>query len=138
MRISPLPWVLAALLLLQPWPALPQSAAFRPVMLQSSEEVDACPSLGAPTGLNPRGDNFLALKAAPNLKAKRIAKIGPQQVFLICDRTRDGAWLGVLLPGAKQKFTDCGGSSPVGKRQRYRGPCMQGWVAARYVQVIAG
>lgn len=59
-------------------------------------------------GLNPKGDNWLALKPEPNLQSRRIAQLGPD-TLLMSDGTRIGQWLKVeTLDG------------------RY------GWVASRY------
>lgn len=59
-------------------------------------------------GLNPKGDNWLALKPEPNLQSRRIAQLGPD-TLLVSDGTRIGQWLKVeTLDG------------------RY------GWVASRY------
>jgi hypothetical protein len=127
-----------AALLLQPAVLHPQSMANRPVMVGGNLEFDACGSIGVPKGLNPKGDNFLALKSAPNLPAKRKAKLRPGQNFILCDRSADDQWLGVVVPLGKQTISDCGLGGGIAKRQAYRGPCMQGWVMAKYVQEIAG
>jgi hypothetical protein len=46
------------------------------------------------TGLNPNGDNWLALKAEPNLQSRRVAQLGPD-TLLVTDGTRIGQWLKV-------------------------------------------
>lgn len=60
------------------------------------------------TGLDPNGDNWLALKAAPDIRAARLAKLGPDTI-LLTDGERSGAWM-------KVRTTDG----------------QEGWVAARY------
>jgi uncharacterized caspase-like protein len=44
-------------------------------------------------GLDPKGDNFLALKAAPNLRSMRLAKMGPHTLLRVTGR--QGVWLQV-------------------------------------------
>lgn len=44
-------------------------------------------------GLDPRGDNFLALKTAPHVNAERIRKMGPETLLEVLDR--NGSWLKV-------------------------------------------
>jgi hypothetical protein len=62
-------------------------------------------------GLNPRGDNWLALKTEPNLQSPRIAQLGPD-TLLVSDGTRVGQWLKVeTLDGrygwVAARFTAC-------------------------------
>lgn len=62
-------------------------------------------------GLNPQGDNWLALKTEPNLRSRRIAQLGPE-TLLVSDGTRVGEWLKVeTLDGRNgwvaAKFTAC-------------------------------
>lgn len=45
-----------------------------PVIIQAETDGDACGN-GVVTGLNPRGDGFLAVKAGPGLDFKRIDKV---------------------------------------------------------------
>jgi hypothetical protein len=127
-----------AVILCLPQIGIAQSTANRPVMVGGSAEFDACGDIGVPKGLNPRGDNFLALKSAPNLAAKRKAKLRPGQQFYICDQSKDGNWIGVVVPLGNQSIIDCNLGSPILQQQAYRGSCMQGWVAAQYVKAIAG
>lgn len=100
--------------------------------------LDACGGVGRPTGLDPKGDNFLAVKAGPSLGAKRIDKLGPDAVFYICDKAANGQWLGVVYDGGGVLSERCGASSPTIAAKRYVGPCQFGWVSARYVELTAG
>lgn len=47
------------------------------------------------TGLDPQGDDFLALKAAPALRAQRLLKMGPGTLVTVLDRA--GPWMRVQL-----------------------------------------
>ncbi len=124
--------------LFAPHIASAQSVKSRMVMVGGQTEFDACGAIGEPKGLNPKGDNFLALKAAPNLASKRKAKLGPKKAFFICEYSNDDTWVGVVVPMGRQSLEDCGLGGTMERRQAYKGPCMQGWVAAKYVEVIAG
>jgi hypothetical protein len=60
------------------------------------------------TGLDPQGDNWLALKSAPNINAPRLAKMGPDTLLTVIGQ--QGSWLHVRLRGGSE-----------------------GWAASRYV-----
>ena len=103
----------------------------------AGDDLDACLSVGQVTGLNPRGDNFLAVRAEPSAGAPEKDRFGPGREFWICDEAGD--WLGVVYgsdPGDGPG--DCEVGSPVASVRPYDGPCRWGWVHSRYVTVIAG
>jgi hypothetical protein len=52
-------------------------------------------SYAHPANLDPGGDNWLALKAAPSLSAPRIMKMGPDTLFMVIGRS--SVWLQVRL-----------------------------------------
>lgn len=106
-------------------------ASAQSVRVGGSADYDACGSLGVPTGLNPRGDNFLAVRAAPNSGAAMRDKLRPGQQFYICQQS--GGWVGIVYGRG-----GCGVTSPIARRQAYRGPCRSGWVFGRFVRVVAG
>ena len=49
---------------------------------------------------------------------------------IMCDS--QGKWIGVVYG------SDCGTSSPIAKKQPYKGSCKSGWVYEKYVILIAG
>ncbi len=76
----------------------------------SPPELNAQPgqSFHYVTGLDPQGDNWLALKSAPNLNAPRLAKLPPDTLLTVLGQ--QGGWLRVRLRNGSE-----------------------GWTAARYV-----
>jgi hypothetical protein len=101
-------------------------------------DYDACGSIGQVTGLNPRGDNYLSVRARPDAGASELDRLGPGREIWLCDAAQDARWLGVLyMPGA-DGAGDCGVGSPVAAVRIYRGGCSAGWISADYVIVIAG
>ena len=58
-------------------------------------EFDACGALGEVANLNPRGDNFLSVRARPSTSGTELDRLGPGARILICDGTVDG-WVGVV------------------------------------------
>jgi hypothetical protein len=104
-----------------------------PVMVGGDADYDACGTLGVVTGLDPYGDNFLSLRAGPGGGGTEILRLDTGAEVIICDER--GSWYGVVYPPSG---SDCGVSSPIVQRAAYRGPCKSGWVAKRYVEVIAG
>jgi len=108
----------------------------RPVRIgTAAADLDACLSQSEVSGLNPRGDNYLTVRAGPGRDARDIGRLGPGHIVNVCEQ-RNG-WLGVVFgPAGRQE--DCGVGSPVPRPRAYDGPCHSGWVAARYVRVVAG
>lgn len=109
----------------------------RPVMIGSDgPDAVACRAIGAVSGLNPRGDNFLSVRAGPDVRARELARLRPGRRFDVCDRTADKRWLGIVYgkPGE-----DCGVDAPASRPQPYQAgwACRSGWVSARYVTIIA-
>jgi hypothetical protein len=97
----------------------------------SSDEADACGGSGEVSGLNPRGDNFLSVRAAPSARARELGRLRPGQVIRICERA--GAWWGIIY--GRTEDQDCG-LNAVRRPRAYAGPCRSGWVAARYVRPL--
>jgi hypothetical protein len=110
----------------------------RPVKIGGDEMLDACGGNSIVVGLNPRGDNFLAVKAGPSLNAKRIDKLGPNTEVYLCEQTADGAWSGIVYDGSGKWTARCGVTSAVATRRSYTGPCQSGWVSSKYLELIAG
>jgi SH3-like domain-containing protein len=46
-------------------------------------------------GLDPGGDNWLALRSEPNMRGVQLLRMGPQTLLTVIGR--DGAWLNVRL-----------------------------------------
>lgn len=117
-------------------PVAPANAqGLEPVEVGGEAELDACASLGQVVRLDPKGDNFLAVREGPGSKHGERDRLGAGTLVTICDER--GAWLGVVYPAPGTK-ADCGVSSPQPERTPYRGPCRSGWVHGRFVDVVAG
>lgn len=110
-------------------------AADKAVMVGGEQELDACSSTVEVSGLDPKGDGFLAVRSAPNAKAKLLDKLNEGQSIYVCDESSDGQWLGVVYSKAG---TDCGVSSPVYPKQAYKGACQSGWVSKKWTRPLAG
>jgi hypothetical protein len=103
----------------------------------AGDDLDACLSVGQVTGLNPRGENFLAVRAEPKAGAREKDRLGPGRWLWLCDE--DGEWIGVVYSDdPHEEPGDCGVGSPVESVRPYDGECRYGWVHSRYVTVIAG
>jgi hypothetical protein len=109
----------------------------RPVRIGTvAPDLDACLSQGEVTGLNSQGDNYLTVRAGPGRDARDIGRLGPGHIVNVCEQR--GEWLGIVFGPAGRPEEDCGVGSPVPRPQRYDGPCHSGWVAARYIRIVAG
>lgn len=113
-------------------PARPE----RPIMVGGMDDLDACLTVSKVTGLNPRGDNFLSLRSQPSSKARELMRLRAEQQVWVCEET-PGGWTGVLI-GPADGSLDCGVGTPIAKRRAYAGPCQSGWVASRFLEVVAG
>jgi hypothetical protein len=121
-----------------PKPRAPASLS-QPVMIGlDGPNLDACGSNARVVGLNPQGDNFLAVKSAPRLDARRVDKLGPASELYVCETSKDRKWLGVVYEPDGQTSANCGVTSPVSTPRAYSGRCQSGWVYSKYVDVYAG
>ncbi|MEJ1992790.1 MAG: hypothetical protein P8X50_14145 [Maritimibacter sp.] len=68
--------------------------------------------------LDPNGDNWLALKAAPDIGAKRLAKIGPGTFLITMNPEPVGQWREVIVQDHIEDWS-------------YEGP--SGWVHVDYI-----
>lgn len=128
---------LAAALLAAAMPVTAQAPAARPVMVGGEPELDACPSIGMIIPLRKGGDGFVAVRAAPSVKARMLDKLTPGRELILCDDSADGKWMGVVYADPSAGV-DCGLATSMARRAPYAGPCRSGWVARRFVTVIAG
>ncbi len=100
-----------------------------PVIVTTNEDLDTC-AVGEVYGLNPDGDNFLAVRAGPGTDHAMIDKIHTgDRVWMFSER---GKWISIVY-GSDE--INC---SPVEKDRVYDGPGRKGWVYGKYVRVIAG
>lgn len=110
-------------------------ASPQPVRIGGEAELDACASTGQVAGLNPDGDNFLSVRAGPSTKDREIDRLYPGKLVYMCETSRDGQWIGIVY---ELRGEPCGVSSAIAKRRPYRGRCRSGWVARRYIELVAG
>jgi hypothetical protein len=112
--------------------------ASRPVTIGAAgPDLDACLSNARVVGLNPKGDNFLAVRASPSPSARKLDQLHTGWEVHVCEESGDGRWMGIVYaPGGK--LASCGVTSPVVTPRSYRGKCRSGWVSAKYVHVYAG
>lgn len=109
--------------------------ADQPVYVGGEAELDACSSQAKIVA-----KKFVYLKSAPHVNAKNVTKLfpdpqNPLQVA-VCDNTKDQKWVGVVV--LSKNSNGCGVSSPIAKRQVYRGKCVAGWLETRQIEVVAG
>jgi len=68
--------------------------------------------------LDPNGDNWVALKAAPDLRAQRLMKLGPGTFLITMEPYAQGKWRQVIVQKDMQDWS-------------YAGP--SGWVYTDYI-----
>ena len=101
-----------------------------PVMIGGETNHDACGAIGKVQGLDINGDGFLAVRQGAGSEYLMIDKLHNGDDVIFCDS--QGKWIGIVYG------KDCGTSSPIVKRQPYKGPCKSGWVFEKWVTVTAG
>lgn len=119
--------------------AAPAMAQTRPVMIGGDADLDSCGSFWRVKGLNPRGDGFLSVRAAPGTDKREIDRLFNGDGVFVCETA--GEWVGIVYAGAGRgpdAQDNCAVGSPVPRRQRYSGPCRSGWVHRRFLEIIAG
>jgi len=107
-----------------------------PVVVGGDDNLDACSGLGAVSGLNAKGDGFLAVRSGANVAYPLVDKLTEGREVYICNKSVDGKWLGVVY--SHDNGDDCGVTSPVNPARPYKGPCKSGWVNARWIKWLAG
>ena len=100
-----------------------------PVMMRAQDDLDTC-ALGKVVGLNPNGDNFLAVRSGPGTDYNILDKIHTNDEVWLFDY-KDG-WIGIVYG---TRSVNC---SPIKSDKPYSGPGKRGWVWEKYVTVIAG
>lgn len=130
-RIAALALLLSALV--EALAAAQSAPAAVPVMVGGMADLDACGAVGKVVGLNPKGDNFLAVRSGPGTNFPKLDELREGALVTLC--AEETGWLGIVY---SHDDTDCGVSTPRPERAPYRGPCRSGWVSRRYVSPIAG
>lgn len=107
------------------------SGPIEPVLVGGDAELDACMTYGEVSGLDPDGDNFLAVRDGPGTEYGKLDELHTGDSVFVCDE--DEGWYGIVYgPG------DCGLGTPMAERGAYDGACASGWVSMRYITVTAG
>jgi hypothetical protein len=75
---------------------------------------------------------FASIRSAPKPEAKELDRLNAETQVLVCDSR--GAWTGVVY---RARISGCVSDS-VSKAFNYQGPCKSGWIASRFVVVVAG
>ena len=123
-------WMLALALCTAGLTAHAQTTHVVQIMVGGEQNLDACGGFGEVQGMNPQGDNFLAVRSGPGSKFTKIDELHERDQLWLCDKR--GRWVGIVYG------KNCGVSSPIAIRQIYEGPCKSGWVFDKYVKLIAG
>ena len=100
-----------------------------PVMVRADGDLDTC-AFGEVTGLNPKGDNFLAVRSGPGSNYAMIDKLhAKDKVWMF---GLQGSWIGIVY-GINE--LNC---SPVARDHVYQGPGKKGWVHKKFLVILAG
>ena len=99
-------------------------------------DMDACGTYAEVANLNLAGDNYASVRDAPSTETKERDRLGEKRGVQVC-ATEDG-WSGIVYRDEGDEATDCGTGTPIATEQNYTGPCRQGWVDSRYLEMVAG
>ncbi|MEL7680904.1 hypothetical protein AAG602_07030 [Citromicrobium bathyomarinum] len=97
--------------------------------------MDSCASYGEVYDLESGGETYLSVRDAPSTQVKERDRLDPGQGVHIC--SEDGDWFGVVYDKGDEG-KDCQVDETLDTPRNYTGPCAQGWVEAKYVNVTAG
>ena len=98
--------------------------------------MDACGTYAEVSNLDIDGHSYLSVRDAPSIATKERARLKAGRGVQVCE-TENG-WSGIIYRDEGDDATDCGTGTPVATEQNYTGPCRQGWVDSRYLEMIAG
>ena len=99
------------------------------------QEMDACGTYAEVANLDPAGDNYASVRDAPSTETKERDRLVAGQGVAVC--AMEDGWSGIVYAKDGDEEQDCGTGSPVREERNYTGPCRQGWVASRYLEMIA-
>jgi hypothetical protein len=102
-------------------PAFAQAQIDVPLILGAGAGP-ACVEEGRVSGLDLRGDSFLAVRTGPGAHYAQIDSLHNGDDIVLC--AREGAWLGIVYPAR----ADCGLDRQRPDPGPYAGPCSAGWV----------
>jgi hypothetical protein len=116
--------------------AIGEEARFRPqepVIIKPNESggADQCAN-GTVHGLDPRGDGFLAVKAGPGLRYKRIDKLYNGEEVYLCGYVGD--WFAIVYSKEAQYCNVSGGLET--EPYPYTGPCRSGWAHKCWIKAV--
>ena len=107
-----------------------ERAQARRVMIHADGEgLDTC-ALAEVKGLDPRGDNFLAVRAGPGTAYAMRDRLHTGDRVWLFDQVGD--WMGIVYGSTE---IECG---PETRDRPYDGPGRTGWVYKRYLKPLAG
>lgn len=115
-----------------------EAAQQRPVTVgEDGPRFPACSGQGQASG--PRA---VPVRAAPFANATITGQMAAGTRALVCTRSIDQKWLGVVIPPAADPAdnaaapVDCGVGDPVDRKQPYDGPCLSGWVSSVAIRLV--
>ena len=99
-------------------------------------EMDACGTYAEVANLDQAGETYASVRDAPSTETKERDRLDAGQGVEVC--ATENGWSGVVYTKEGDEDQDCGTGSPVPDERNYTGPCRQGWVDSRYLEMIAG
>ena len=100
-------------------------------------ELDACGGIGKVVRIGLTRERTLAVRGEPAPRGKELARLESGTLVWLCEGADDYQGI-VYASGQFQDLGDCRVSSPVREPEDYTGPCKQGWVEAKYIDLVAG
>lgn len=140
--------LIPALFLAASSPSLAQGPAPQPVVVKSivldGKKIAPGGAVAEIVGLRKGGDGFVSVRAAPSTKAAEMGRLGPGQriIAVLQDNWNAASFVGVIyVPDSKADTPLMDAcrlpEAPPYFDGTYTGPCRTGWVARRFVRVLA-
>jgi hypothetical protein len=128
---------------------VPDEAVMLVPIVDGGKAIFSGASVGQIVGLKKGGDGFVSVRGAPTLKGQERGRLTLNRYVLMLSgntAAEKAGFIGVIyIERAKDADVDleqaCGIENPIPPtmtaKRIYRGPCKSGWIARRFVKVLA-
>lgn len=116
----------------------------KPVM-DGGQAIAPGTTIAQVTGLREGGDGFLSIRSAPDKKATEISRLKPKDLVIVVippEGWQRADYVGAIFNASGKASDDMMADCKLTETQPYfegvyKGPCQTGWVARRFVTVLA-
>ncbi len=146
-------WIFVGILISQFYPqcSMAQAIAEQVVIIEpvvvDGRAIAPGASVAQIVGLRKDGDGFVSVRAAPTAKAKERDRLTRNRYVLVLIGNKHAeklGFVGIIYPDHNKDVDlekECEIENPIDpaktSKQIYEGPCKKGWIAKRFVKILA-